>query len=89
MYYDIKSATYCHDYKINVLFEDGKGGVVDFQSYQQKKGVFEKFKDINFFRKFYINHEIGVLCWPDNIDIAPETLYSKATKTPLPGWVTA
>ncbi len=87
MYYDVKSAEYCHDYKIKLAFEDGKGGVVDFQSYLQKRGVFERFKDIDFFRKFYINQEIGVLCWADDIDIAPETLYAKATQTPLPNWV--
>lgn len=88
MYYDVKSAQYCDDYKIKVTFEDGKGGVVDFQSYLQKNGVFERFRDINFFKKFYINEEIGVLSWPDEIDIAPETLYSAATKSPLPKWMT-
>ena len=88
MYYDVKSAQYCGDYKIKVTFEDGKGGVVDFQSYLQKGGVFEKFRDINFFKNFFINEEVGVLSWKDDVDIAPETLYSKATQSPLPEWLT-
>ena len=88
MYYDVKSAQYCDGYKIKVTFEDGKGGVVDFQPYLQKGGVFEKFRDINFFKNFYINEEIGVLSWKDDVDIAPETIYSAATQSPLPKWVT-
>ena len=53
MYYDVKAAQYCDGYRIKVAFEDGKGGVVDFQPYLQKGGVFEKFRDINFFKNFY------------------------------------
>ena len=87
MYYDVKAAQYCDGYKIRITFEDGKSGVVDFQPYLQKGGVFEKFQDINFFKNFYINEEIGVLSWKDAVDIAPETLYSKATKSPLPQWI--
>ena len=88
MYYDVKFAQYCDGYKIKVVFEDGKGGVVDFQPYLQKGGVFEKFRDVNFFKSFYINEEIGVLSWKDDVDIAPETLYSQATQLPLPQWMT-
>ena len=87
MYYDVKSAEYCGDYKIRVSFEDGKSGVVDFRSYLQKGGVFEKFRDINFFRNFCIHKEIRVLTWEDDIDVAPETLYSAATNSPLPQWM--
>jgi hypothetical protein len=87
MYYDVKSAQYCGDYKIKVLFEDGKGGTIDFQSYLQKKGVFERFQDINFFKDFFINEETCVLSWKNDIDIAPETIYSAATNLPLPKWL--
>ncbi len=86
MYYDVKSAQYCDGYKIRLSFEDGKGGVVDFQPYLHKGGVFEKFRDINFFKKFSINQEVGVLSWEGDIDIAPETIYSAATKLPMPRW---
>ncbi|MBF0386235.1 MAG: DUF2442 domain-containing protein [Candidatus Omnitrophica bacterium] len=87
MYYDVKSAQYCDGYKILLSFADGKGGIVDFQPYLQKGGVFEKFKDLNFFKNFHINEEVGVLSWENDIDIAPETIYSKATKLPIPQWV--
>jgi hypothetical protein len=87
MIHDVVSASYKGEYKIEVTFDDGKGGVVDFSKYLAKGGVFSRFKDINFFRNFKINQELGVLTWQDEIDVAPETLYAEATGTPLPNWV--
>ena len=50
--------------------------------------MFEQFRDLEFFRSFSINKELGVLTWGDEIDIAPETLYAEATGTDLPAWMT-
>ncbi|MBU1122524.1 MAG: DUF2442 domain-containing protein [Candidatus Omnitrophica bacterium] len=87
MLIDVVSAEYRGDYKIKITFEDGKSGVIDFSSYLKKGGIFEKFKNIEFFKSFQLDKEIGNLIWNGEIDIAPETLYSKATRTPLPEWL--
>ena len=84
---DVISASYMGQYKIEVTFEDGATGIVDFSKYLEKGGVFEKFQDIDFFKNFSINEELGVLTWGNEIDIAPETLYAEATRSPLPDWV--
>jgi len=84
---DVISAKYKGEYKIEVTFEDGASGIVDLSKYLLEGGVFEKFKDMEFFKKFKINEELGVLTWRDEIDIAPETLYSEATNSPLPEWM--
>lgn len=87
--YDIVEATYIESYKIELVFENGKRGVVDFAGYLRKGGVFQRFSDPAYFKGFYINKELGVLCWPDGVDIAPETLYHEATGEPLPAWMAA
>ena len=87
MYKDAISATYKGDYKIEVTFEDGTKGIVDFSKYLSKGGVFEKFNDIEFFKSFKINEELGVLTWANEIDIAPETIYAEATGSQLPKWM--
>ncbi len=87
MYYDVVDATYMGGYKIELTFENGKKGTVDLQGYINKGGVFSRFSDIEYFKRFYINKEVGVLCWPDDVDIAPEKLYHEATGEPLPDWV--
>ncbi len=87
MIHDVVSASYQGEYKIEITFDDGKRGVVDFSKYLHKGGVFDRFKDIGFFRNFKINEELGVLTWNNEIDVAPETLYAEATRAPLPNWM--
>jgi hypothetical protein len=84
---DVVSATYKGKYKIEITFEDGKKGIVDFSKYLDKGGVFNRFRDINFFKSFKVNSELGVLSWGDEVDVAPETLYSEATGMSLPNWM--
>ena len=87
MLHDVVSAVYRGDYLIEIEFDNGKRGTVDFAKYLDRPGVFERFRDLEFFRSFTINREIGVLTWGDEIDVAPETLYSQATGTALPEWM--
>ena len=87
MSYDVTSAKYVSGYKIKVTFENGKSGVCDFSEFIERGGIFSRLKDVHFFRRFEINRELGVLTWGNEIDIAPETLYSKATGEPLPDWM--
>ena len=89
MIHDVISAIYIEDYKIEIEFDDGKKGIMDFSKYLDRGGVFESFKDINFFRNFELNPELGILTWQNEIDIAPETLYAEATNNPLPDWMEA
>ena len=87
MLHDVVSAIYQGGYLIELEFDDGQRGTVDFTKYLERRGVFERFRNLEFFRSFAINKELGVLTWGDEIDIAPETLYAEATGTPLPEWM--
>ena len=87
MLYDVISAKYKGNYRIELTFDDGKKGIVDFSEYLLKGGVFDRFKDIDFFKDFSVNDELGTLTWRNDIDVAPENLYSKATGNPLPKWM--
>jgi hypothetical protein len=66
-------------HRIEVEFADGKTGVVNFDRFIRKGGVFKRLKDPAFFRWFIINKDFGVLTWGSRIDIAPETLYAEPT----------
>jgi hypothetical protein len=87
MIHDVVSACYKGDYQIEIEFDDGKKGTIDFSKYIVRGGVFERFRDIDFFRHFEVNPELGILSWQNEIDIAPETLYADATGSPLPDWM--
>jgi hypothetical protein len=79
MYYDLKEIRVLDGYKIFVCFEDHKQGTVDLSDIINRGGVFSKLKDPAIFQQAYINNDWAVLCWPGDIDIAPETLYEVAT----------
>ena len=68
-------------------FDDSKKGIMDFSRFLTRGGVFERFRDINYFCQFEINKELGVLVWPNEVDIAPEVLYAEATRSRLPDWM--
>ncbi len=87
MLHDVVSAIYRGDHLIEIEFDEGRRGTVDFAKYLERRGVFERFRDLEFFRSFAINEELGILTWGNEIDIAPETLYAEATGTPLPVWM--
>lgn len=74
MLFDVVEAEYLGDYKIKLVFEDGKSGMVDLEA-STKQGVFKELSDVNYFKQFYINRDLGTICWPHGQDIAPETLY--------------
>jgi hypothetical protein len=77
MLYDIIKAEYIDNLKIKIEFEDGKSGIVDFMEYSTQGGVFSRLKDKKYFKRFYLNEELGTICWPYGVDIAPESLYQK------------
>jgi hypothetical protein len=85
---DVVSAKYKGGYRIEITFDDGERGVVDFSPYLQRGGVFLRFRDVSFFREFRVDLELGTLTWAGEIDIAPERLYALATGSPLPDWTT-
>jgi len=87
-YDDLVKAEYIGDLKIKCTFRDGKQGIVDMSQYPKKGGVFSRFADPEYVKTFHI--ENGALSWGEGegeIDIAPETLYHKATGEPYPQWM--
>ena len=60
------------DYKIELEFNTGETRLFDVRPYLEK-GVFRQLKDVSLFKQAYVAFD--TVCWPGNIDIAPETLY--------------
>jgi hypothetical protein len=85
-YDDLVEVEYIEPFKIKCSFKSGDSGIVEMSQYLKKGGVFARFSDLEYFKSFHIDN--GVLTWGDGeIDIAPETLYHKATGKPYPEWM--
>ena len=71
----ISDAEYLGEYRVRVVFNDGREGVADLRPmvFDEPRTVFESLKDLSVFRQFAIEH--GALCWPGDLDVAPEYIY--------------
>ena len=62
-------------YEVHLEFEDGLAADVDLSYLLEFGGVFEPLQDIGFFRELRIDDGGNTIAWPNEADIAPETLY--------------
>lgn len=67
-------------YAVNVRFEDGTAAEVDLSYLLDYGGVFEPLRDREFFRQLDVYPERQTIFWPNEADIAPETLYAQARR---------
>ncbi len=67
-------------YIVSVRFEDGTAGELDLSYLTGYGGVFEPLKDPEYFRRLRADEEAGTIVWPNDADIAPETLYAHARR---------
>ena len=78
MWHDIINLKKLDGYKIELEFDNNRRGVVDLSSNIDRGGVFSRFADREYFDAVELNRELGVLCWPGGVDMAPETIYEAA-----------
>ncbi|MEI8346480.1 MAG: DUF2442 domain-containing protein [Pseudomonadota bacterium] len=65
------------NFQIWLSFDDGTEGILDL-SYLKGKGVFKRWDDPAEFERVSIGTS-GELCWSDDIDLCPDSLYLRLT----------
>lgn len=70
----VLNVKYIDEYKLKVKFSDGNTKLIDLKEYleKNKNTVFEPLLDKILFKEAYVDFTV---CWPNEIDIAPEVLY--------------
>ena len=66
------------EHRVRVRFEDGLAAEVDLAYLLSYGGVFEPLRDVAYFRQLRADSEAGTIVWPNDADVAPETLYERA-----------
>lgn len=74
MYWDVKVVRPLDDFRIYVEINDGRKGVFDLKPYLDR-GAFEELRDVQYFKRVGI--VLGAVTWPNQQDIAPETLIAE------------
>lgn len=63
------------NYQLQIKFSTGEIKVFDARPYLEK-GIFTRMKYPDQFRQAYVPFD--TVCWPGDLDIAPETLYDRS-----------
>jgi hypothetical protein len=63
------------DFHLELKFSTGEVGLFDMTPYLDK-GVFRRLQDLALFKQAYVAFD--TVCWPGNLDMAPETLYDRS-----------
>ena len=63
------------DFQLELTFNTGEMRLFDARPYLQK-GVFKTLQQLDQFKQAYVDYD--TVCWPGELDIAPETLYDKS-----------
>lgn len=72
---DVTSVITREDYTLDLVFENGERRIFDMKPFLDKK-PFVKLSNSPLFFKASVQY--GTVVWPGNIDIAPETLWSRS-----------
>ena len=74
MYWDVKIVKPLSDYRLYIEIEDGRKGIFDMKPYLHH-GVFRELRNLHYFNQVGIL--FGAVTWPNEQDIAPETLLAE------------
>lgn len=76
----VTSARHQNDFKIYLAFNNGYEGEVDMREviYKDTRKIFQPLRDPKYFTNFSVAHD--TLCWPNELDFAPEFLFFQAFK---------
>ena len=79
MYRDAKFVQPLPDYRTYVELADGRKGIFDMKPYLDR-GVFRELRQVHYFNQVGIL--FGAVTWPNEQDIAPETLIAEMLPVP-------
>jgi hypothetical protein len=72
---NIQKAEYIDDYKIHLLFNNGRTGTANLEQtiFDDNRVIFQKLRNKQNFREFKLAHSTVV--WLNELDLAPEYLF--------------
>jgi len=74
----VSEARYLKDYRVYIKFNTGESGEVDLRDVVYKHAVAAPLRDPELFARFHLDGW-PTLAWDCGFDVAPESLYRRAT----------
>jgi len=70
-----------NDFSLELWFDTGDHRLFDARPYLNR-GVFTRLQDVALFNQAFV--ALDTVCWPGDLDIAPETLYDRSVPISSP-----
>ncbi len=77
---DLVEAVPLDGYKVHLRFADGLAADIDLSYLVGRGEIFEPLRDLDYFRQLRITEFADTIEWPNEADIAPETLYDRVQR---------
>jgi hypothetical protein len=77
-HYFVTAVQVLDGHRLRLTFQDRTSGEVDLSDVIARGGVFASLSDPAYFSLARVDAEGGTVVWPNEVDIAPETLYARA-----------
>lgn len=74
MLMDIINVKYVADYILIITFENGEKKKVNLEN-RLNGEIFEPLRNVDFFKKVYVDKSLGTIAWSNGADKAPDNLY--------------
>jgi len=80
----VKKVEYLRDYKLKILFNNGKIKIVDFENWisEGKDFYLKPLQDLAFFQTVRLDEHKYSICWPNGADFCPDVLYEIGEEIP-------
>lgn len=78
----VTHATILRDRRVHLRFDDGVAGEADLRPLLWGPMFAELATDDRAFAQMFVDARAGTIAWPNNADIAPETLHAIVTAEP-------
>ena len=75
MMQDVVEVRFVKDKILYLRFDDGTEGNVDLAMHIKFTRIFAPLCDEKIFKSVFVNQEAGTICWPNDADLCPDTLY--------------
>jgi len=75
MLHYVTQARYVRDYKIEIVFDDNKKGVIDLEEIilNDKRPIFKELQDKKKFSQMRV--DMDTIAWANGLDLSPDFLY--------------
>jgi hypothetical protein len=82
--HDVTQVECLEGHRVLLTFDNQERREIDIATLVPFEGVFEKLKDVAYFRQVRVEPHVGTIVWPNGADLCPDVLYQRSRPVSVP-----